>query len=165
MNSKFCAVRKLLLVAPFVMSLAFAQDVKSPLPPEKGDVFALPITFTGAWFFKNSETGTEFKGDMKVVLTAVVEKKDGGISYSGLYSYDGRQTNNKCSTYGIFGGDKPVALRFDHKGEKVYLTLNLPCPVGAGVQNTQIAFNFDRGTIQRESNQPWGKGYQSLKIE
>lgn len=149
MKKKFAIFALLFLSANW----AFSQDKDSAFTP---------ISYVGRWEFKNTQSGTVYTGEMKIVLTEKAPEAEQGVqSFKGKYSFDGRQTNDKCSTFGVFGTDKPIDLLWDQKGEDVVLTYELPCNFRASKISTS-KFKLQGNDLVKDYSASWGKGIHKL---
>jgi hypothetical protein len=76
-------------VAALFLSSAVSGQATLGAQPESTGVTA-PVntgdTFVGRWYFKNKNTGREFGGAMKIVLTQPLAAN----KWKAIYSYDGR---------------------------------------------------------------------------
>jgi hypothetical protein len=98
----------------------FGQDVISHSPTPAA------TTLNGRWIFTSSVTGRGYRGDIQVKLGPADAR---GVQV-GKISYDGQQTNDRCSTKSGFSSDKPVDVEAIRKGERYFLKFFLNCPIG-----------------------------------
>lgn len=127
------------------------------------EVLSDPITYAGRWDFKNSQNGRKFGGDMKIVLKEKLPTSEPDtLTFKGKISVDGRETNDKCGTVGSFGGDTPVDVLWDQKGDEVVLTYKLPCPLKDPVTRTK-RFKHSDGSVTYEYSLAWGTGLEKLQ--
>jgi hypothetical protein len=151
----------------FLMLLIFELTISVSAQQQENELgeFQLPAIFSGEWTFKNHNTGQLFGGKMKAVLSEKMpESEPGVIAYKGFYSYDGRQTNEKCGTYGVFGSDTPVPLIWSQKSPEVVLTYELDCPFRKG-RPVSIKYYLKGNNIIYEYSLPHGKGLQTMSKE
>lgn len=142
------------LIPLLVFPLAHAEDK---------EVLSDAITYVGRWDFKNSQTGMKFGGDMKIVLKEKLPTPEQDIlTYKGKISFDGRETNDKCGTVGSFGGDTPVDVLWEQKGDDVILSYRVPCAVKDPVTVTK-RFKYSDGSITYEYARAWGTGLEKLR--
>lgn len=133
-----------------------ATVTASPFPTE----FQLPATLAGRWFFKNTQTGQEYGGAVKVVLASKVNREVDVQSYDGTFSFDGSQRDSRCGTQGIFSGDTPVPLQWDAKGETVKLTYKFACEQSRKV----VDYKVFGAELKKFDSVPHGKGETVLRL-
>ena len=108
-----------------------------------------PYALNGRWQFTNSQTRVTYGGDIKVQTKSI---NSTGVM-RGVISYDGRQTNDNCSTRGVFSDTAVDAdLTKTEKGYKISFKLScvggespraydwtLLCKANASLQTTALA--------------------------
>jgi len=77
----------------------------------------------GRWVFTSSVTGRGHRGDIDVKLRPPDTR---GVQV-GKISYDGQQTNDRCSTKAGFTSDYPVDVESVRTGDKYFLKFALNC--------------------------------------
>lgn len=85
-----------------------------------------PVRLTGKWTFTSSSSLRHYGGD--IVLRLAAAEPDG--TRRGWVSYDGRQTNDRCSTKSGFSADEPVDASASFEGSALIVQFLLRCPIG-----------------------------------
>lgn len=93
---------KSILTSAFAVLLLCDPWVASAQGGANADSFN-PMQLVGEWKFQNRETGVKYGGE--IAIDIVRAGSNGAMQ--GLLSYDGRQTNDNCSTRGLMS-DTPV---------------------------------------------------------
>ena len=141
--------------------LAFAS--LSVLPSLADDTVQRPEDFkpyklVGDWKFISSNTGRNYSGDIEVVVNDIDSK---GVMH-GRMSYDGRQTNDQCSTKALFT-DEPVEAEIVKSGKDYRITFSVNCLRGASPR--VISWTLEcasDGVCSKPDVRPWGKGVTAL---
>lgn len=136
--------------------LATAQTAGTVPTPEAFQPFRL----VGEWHFTNSQTGRRFGGPVLVT----VDSLEAGGAMRGTVSYDGRQTNDACSTRGLFK-DEPVPAEITRTADGYLLSYSIPCARGASPRLRQVQLACGNGLCTRPEVQAWGRGELVLKEE
>ena len=129
-----------------VASACLAQDATPP-----NEVFK-PFKLVGAWKFLNANTGASYGGDVEVAIDSI----DGKGVMHGLTSYDGRQTNDKCSTKILFT-DKPVEAEISKTDNGYRITFEVGCSTGKRILSWTLVCTEGR-VCSQPTVLPWGKG-------
>ena len=116
-----------------------------------------PFQLVGEWTFTNSSTGQRFGG--AVLVKAL--RAEGG-SFRGTVSYDGRQTNDGCSTRGFFS-DEPVEAEIvkSQDSYRVFATLN--CLRGETPRKHSFTFVCREGVCSQPLANSTGTGAIELR--
>ena len=138
------ALAVLLVCSPFVAS---SQGGVQPASFK-------PLKLVGEWKFQNRETGVKYGGAIAIDLLNVLANG----SIKSLVSYDGRQTNDKCSTRGLIA-DTPVDAEVVKTPLGYQVTFQLKCSIGESPRpftwNLSCASD---GVCSEPTTRPWGTG-------
>ena len=140
------------LIAMSSILPAFADD-----KPQKAEDFR-PYKLIGDWKFVNSNSGRNYGGDIEVTITSI----DGNGIMRGRISYDGRQTNDQCSTKELFS-DKPVEAEIIKTNNEYRITFQVNCSTGISPRVVSWTLVCEQATCSRPDVQPWGKGLMVLR--
>jgi len=117
-----------------------------------------PYKLVGNWQFVNSNTGRNYGGDIEVAITSI----DGNGTMHGLISYDGRQTNDKCSTKELFA-DKPVEAEIIKANNDYRVTFQVNCLTGVSPRVISWTLTCAEAICSMPEVLPWGKGAKVLR--
>ena len=117
-----------------------------------------PYELVGDWNFVNSSTGTQFKGDVKITLTNV----DSASVMRGKLSYDGRQTNDVCSTRGVFS-DTPIDIEVTKTSNEYLMSFIIKCAAGESPRRRDWKLVCENDVCIRPEVLPHGQGRLSLR--
>ena len=131
---------------------AFGNEGAGPTVPFK------PYELVGDWNFVNSNTGVQFKGDVKVMLTSI----DASGVMRGKVSYDGRQTNNACSTQGVFS-DTPIDIEATKTSNEYRLVFSIKCVSGESPRRRDWTLVCENDVCVRPEVLPHGQGRLALR--
>jgi hypothetical protein len=137
------------VVAPLLLSPGIASAQGAP----HADGFK-PVKLVGEWKFQNRETGVKYGGEIAIDIL----RTGGNGAMQGLLSYDGRQTNDKCSTRGLLS-DTPVEAEVVKTQLGYQVTFRLNC--ASGESPRQFTWNLSCGSdgvCSEPTTRPWGVG-------
>jgi len=117
-----------------------------------------PFELVGDWRFTNSNTGTRYGGAVKVLVTSA----DSSGVMRGKISYDGTQTNDVCSTRGIFG-DNPADVEVIKNVNEYNLIFNIKCSRGESPRVRNWTLVCANDVCTRPEVLPHGQGLLTLK--
>jgi len=140
-----------LFVATLSTLPTFADD-----SPQNPDGFK-PYKLVGNWQFHSSNSGRDFGGDIEV---AIISIDSTGIMH-GKISYDGRQTNDQCSTKELFN-DKPAEVEIIKTNNDYRITFQVNCKTGVTPRVISWTLRCEEATCSRPEVQAWGKGVTVL---
>ena len=113
----------------------------------------------GEWTFTNTRTGVNYGGPIEVQVNSIDAK---GVM-KGQISYDGRQTNDKCTTKALFN-DVPVDVEVIKSGTEYRLAYRLNCSVSPSPRDFSMTLSCNaEGVCSQPTERPWGKGLISLR--
>ena len=141
----------------FAALLACSGIVSAQGQQPSSEVFR-PFQMTGEWNFINDESGRKYSGDVILDVQAV----DGAGKMRGTVSFDGRQTNDNCSTRGIFS-DVPVAADISKITSGYNVTFALKCSKGDSPRTRVWELTCEKGVCTHPEVLPHGKGVLTLK--
>ena len=119
-----------------------------------------PYRLVGGWSFVNSNTGTKYGGDAKVNIDSIGTS---GLMHATV-SYDGRQTNDICTTRGVFS-DKPVEAEVEKTSQGYIVSFNIGCVKGQSPRLRSWTLTCNDGLCTEPEIEPWGKGMLTLKVQ
>lgn len=119
-----------------------------------------PFKLVGDWKFQNARSGVNYRGDIEVSVSS----RDPNGVMRGSISYDGRQTNEKCSTRGLVN-DTPVPAEIVRSDDTYRITFRVPCSVGESPRDMSWTLTCKGGVCELPIIQPWGKGRTSLTVK
>lgn len=133
-------------------SLASAQEQKgSP------DQFK-PFKMSGEWTFVGSNSGRKYGGNASLDVKEI----DGSGKMRGMVSFDGRQTNDNCSTRGVFS-DEPVQAEVLKTPSGYLVSFMLNCLKGESPRSRTWELTCASGVCTRPEVLPHGNGVLTLK--
>jgi len=112
------------VVAGIVLPTAFSSAAQAQEPVVKGTPSSLTV-LRGEWTFRSSFTHRHYSGDVEIRLGPA----DVAGVYHGKVSYDGQQTNDRCSTKSGFSSDEPVDAQVTREGNNLRVKFVLKCPI------------------------------------
>jgi hypothetical protein len=133
-------------------NLAIAQAQKG-----SADQFK-PFKMSGEWTFVSSNTGRKYGGDASLDVKEI----DGGGKMRGIVSFDGRQTNDNCSTKGVFS-DEPAQAEVLKTPSGYLVSFMLNCSRGESPRSRTWELTCESGVCTRPEVLPNGKGMLTLK--
>jgi hypothetical protein len=151
MRVRISLVTALLLVLAQHQSVFSSETAGQTLPFK-------PYELVGDWSFTNSNTGVHFKGDVKVMLTSV----DSSGVMRGKISYDGRQTNDACSTRGVFS-DTPIDVEATKTPNEYRLVFSIKCASGESPRRREWTLVCENDVCTRPLVLPHGQGRLALR--
>lgn len=118
-----------------------------------------PFQLVGEWKFVNLNTGVNYGGAIEIDVNGI----DGKGIMKGKISYDGRQTNDKCSTKTLFS-DQPVEAEIIKANADYRVTFQVPCATGASPRIFSWTLVCDaNGLCSQPTVLPHGKGATFVK--
>jgi hypothetical protein len=116
------------------------------------------LLLKGEWAFQNTQTKVKYGGPFEVY--SISEAAPG--RYAVRVSYDGRETNDKCSTRGPLR-DTPVEGVLSRSEGGYDLEFKLICPFGQSPRLFQYSLKCDAaGVCMQGTSRPWGEGFVRL---
>lgn len=140
----------LLVLLPAV-PVVIAQDAAS-----QANAFR-PYELVGEWQFTNTN-GVRYRGDIKV---AIASADPNGVM-RGRVSYDGRQTNDKCTTRPVVT-DAPVDAEVVRSDNGYRVTFQLTCLSGESPRPFQWVLGCESGVCTQTTVVPNGRGLITLR--
>lgn len=150
---KIGLLRPICSLAIFLAPTARSADEST----SKIDAFA-PYELVGDWHFTNSTSGRKYGGDVKVTIDSI----DGAGVMRGKVSYDGRQTNDMCSTRGVFSDD-PVPAEIIKADDSYRISFMVNCVKGQSPRLRSWTLVCENGICSRPEVLPHGSGRLALK--
>jgi len=142
---------------PTVNSFGAGAFVLRPGPPPAVSAADFrPYKLVGAWNFTNSNTGARYGGDVAVDIKSM----ESNGSMRGLLSYDGTQTNDRCSTKTLFSND-PVEAEVQKIDGGYRVWFALKCATGQNQFGWTLACKDGVCTLPQVL--PHGKGETALR--
>jgi len=141
------------LTSVFAALITYAPFVASAQAGAQPDGFK-PVKLVGEWKFQNRETGVKYGGEIAIDIL----RAGGNGPMQGLLSYDGRQTNDKCSTRGLLS-DTPVEAEIVKTQLGYQISFRLNC--ASGESPRQFTWNLscgNDGVCSEPTSRPWGAG-------
>ena len=117
-----------------------------------------PYKLVGDWQFVSSVTGRHYGGDIEVTITSI----DGNGTMRGQISYDGRQTNDQCSTKRLFI-DKPAEAEIIKTANDYRVTFQVDCLHGVSPRIISWTLTCKEGACSMPDVLPWGQGAKVLR--
>ena len=146
---------KLLLSALFVATAMFQPGAANEATV-KPETFK-PFELTGDWYFTNNNSGVRYGGDVKVSIVSI----DATGVMRGKVSYDGRQTNDVCSTRGLFSDD-PVDAEVIRGANEYKISFNIKCAKGNSPRLRSWTLTCENNVCTRPEVASHGKGLLTL---
>lgn len=112
------------------------------------------VKLIGEWQFQNRETGVKYGGEITIEILRAASTG----AMQGLVSYDGRQTNDKCSTRGLLS-DTPAEAEVVNTQSGYQVAFRLKC--ASGESPRQFKWNLSCGSdgvCSEPTTRPWGTG-------
>jgi len=117
-----------------------------------------PYKLVGGWDFTSASSGRKYSGDVWIEVNALAAN---GIM-QGKVSFDGRQTNDNCSTRGVFNDD-PVEAEIRKTSVGYDVSFMLKCLKGESPRSRQWTLTCEGDTCTRPEVLPNGKGMLTVK--
>lgn len=116
------------------------------------------LRLVGDWSFQNTQTKVKYGGAFEVVATS--EPSPG--RHAVRVTYDGRETNDRCSTKTALG-ETPVDGVLVKTDKGYDLEFILICPMGPSPRPFKYSLTCDpQGTCTQATARPWGEGLVRL---
>lgn len=117
----------------------------------------LPYELLGDWQFTNTN-GVRYRGDVRVS----VESGGGDGAMHGRISYDGQQTNDKCTTKPLFT-DLPVDVEAIKVDSGYRLAFQLKCLRSESPRAFNWTLTCENGVCVQATTTPNGRGLITLR--
>jgi hypothetical protein len=144
-------------VASFLMSLLSAVASAGELTPASAAF--KPFGLVGEWTFVSAESGRRYGGEIKVEVKTI----DSVGVMRGSVSYDGRQTNDNCSTRGMFS-DEPVDAEITKTNGGYQVSFTVKCSKGESPRLRRWGLTCENAVCTQPEILPHGKGAVTLKV-
>ena len=116
------------------------------------------IKMAGEWTFVSSNTGRKYRGDVRLD----VWETNGSGKMQGIVYFDGRQTNDICSTKSIWNPG-PAKAYVEKRPTGYYVSFKTNCSVGKSPRLKEWELTCENGVCTRPEVLPHGKGILKLK--
>ena len=117
-----------------------------------------PFELVGNWQFTNTDTGVRYDGDIKVAVGSI----DTNGAMRGRISYDGRQSNDNCTTKQLFD-DTPVDVEVVKANNDYLINFQLKCSRGESPRLFSWTLVCENAVCIQRTVRPHGKGAITLK--
>lgn len=145
-------------ISAYIAALLCSPAVASAQASSQSEGFK-PVKLVGEWQFQNRETGVKYGGEIAIDIL----RAGSTGAMQGLVSYDGRQTNDKCSTRGLLS-DNPAEAEVVKTQLGYQVAFRLKC--ASGESPRQFKWNLSCGSdgvCSEPTTRPWGTGIISVR--
>lgn len=146
-----------LIAATLVSCLLGCTSAIAADPTAANDAFK-PFKLVGGWDFTSINSGRKYSGDVRIEVNTFAAN---GVM-QGKVSFDGRQTNDNCSTRGVFNDD-PVEADIRKTSVGYDVSFMLKCLKGESPRARQWTLACEGDTCTRPEVLPNGKGMLTVK--
>lgn len=146
------------LIAATLLSLLLGLTSATAADSNNANDAFKPYKLVGGWDFTSGNSGRKYSGDVWIEVNAIAAD---GIMH-GKVSFDGRQTNDNCSTRDVFKDD-PVDAEIRKTAVGYDVSFMLKCSKGESLRARQWTLTCDGDTCTRPELAPNGKGMLTVK--